>query len=89
MAELRRLSEHCNFGDALEKALRDRIAVGIGDEAIQKKLLSEPDLTYDQAVLVAQGVETAGANLREMNKPLRPIKTEPVHRVRVYTERES
>ena len=47
-----------------------------------------PDVTYDQAVLMAQGVETAGANLLEMSKPLRPIKTEPLHRFRVHTERE-
>ena len=56
--------------------------MGISDEAIQKKLLSEPDLIYNQAV------EAARADLREINKPLRPIKTEPVHRVRMYTESE-
>ena len=34
VAELRKLSERCNFGDSLEKALRDRVIGGINDEAI-------------------------------------------------------
>ena len=29
LAELRRIAENCNFGDALERNLRDRIVVGI------------------------------------------------------------
>ena len=31
-AELKRLSEHCNFGDALEDMLRDRLVCGIQDQ---------------------------------------------------------
>ena len=79
VAELRKLSEHCNFGDALDKASRDRIVGGINDEVIQKKLLSERELTYKRAVEIAQGVETSDANLREMKVPQKPVtvKTEP------------
>ena len=46
IAELRTLAEYCNFGDTLEKMLRDRLVTGIHDDGIQKKLLAEPKLTY-------------------------------------------
>ena len=47
MAELRKLSEHCNFCDELQKSLQDRIVARINDETIQQKLLSEAELTNE------------------------------------------
>ena len=83
VAELRKLSEHCNFGDSLNKALRDRIIGIINDDAIRDKLLGERTLTYERAVEIAQGVETKYASLREMTTLHKPVtvKSEPVHRV--------
>ena len=83
VAELRKLTKYCNFGDSLDKALRDRIVGGINHEATRKKLLSERELTYKRAVEIAKGVETSDANLREISTPLKPVtvKTEPVHKV--------
>ena len=67
LAELRRLAEHCNYGDTLDKMLRDRLVWGINDAGIQRKLLQENDpLTLAQALTVAQGAETADKNLKEM-----------------------
>ncbi len=37
LAELRRLFEHCNFGNTLDDMLRDRIVCGINNAALQKK----------------------------------------------------
>ncbi len=45
VVELRRLAQYCNYGDTLDKMLRDRIVWGINDEATQKKLLQVKDLT--------------------------------------------
>ena len=36
VAALRKLSEHCNFGDGLNDHLRDRIVCGINNERIFK-----------------------------------------------------
>jgi hypothetical protein len=36
VAELRRLSEHCKFGDTLEDMLRDRIVCSIRDTRLQR-----------------------------------------------------
>ena len=37
LAALRRLAEHCNYGDTLEKMLWDRLAWGINDAGLQRK----------------------------------------------------
>ena len=87
VAELRRLAENCQFGDTLEKMIRDRLVCGINDEGIQKKLLAEQNLTYASALSIAKGQETATKNLQELRQPgngvnpVKPVKTEPVNKV--------
>ncbi len=41
LAELKRLSENCEFGTNLNELLRDRIVCGTSDTKIQRRLLSE------------------------------------------------
>ena len=50
MTELRSLSEFCNLGEMLEDMIQDRLVCGINDEAMQKRMLAEPNLTYKRAV---------------------------------------
>ena len=50
VAELRKLSEHCKFGTALNDMLWDRLVCGIVDQRIQRRLLAEPDLTFAKAL---------------------------------------
>ena len=57
MAELRRLATHCDFGDYLEQALRDRLVCGIRHENTQKRLLSEADLSLRRAIDIARSIE--------------------------------
>ena len=45
LAALRQAALHCKFGAFLDEALRDRFVGGLRVEAIQKRLLSEADLT--------------------------------------------
>ena len=67
LADLRRLTEHCNYGETLDKMLCDRLVWGINDAGIQRKLLQENDpLTLARALTVAMGAETADRNLKEM-----------------------
>ena len=50
VAELRSLAKDCAFdGAALEENLRDRLVCGIADQTIQKRLLSEHNLTFKKA----------------------------------------
>ncbi len=60
VAELRRLTEYCEFGQALSDMLRDRLVCGINHERIQQKLLSEgAGLTLDKAIQISQSMESA------------------------------
>ena len=91
MADLRRLAEHCNYGDTLDKMLRDRLVWGINDAGIQRKLLQENDpLTLARALTIATG---ADKNLKEMKAPAQEldstsssqasvkVKVEPVQKI--------
>jgi hypothetical protein len=59
VAELRRLSTHCDFGAYLNGALRDWLVCGLHQESIQKRLLAVKDLTVKDAMETAQGMEAA------------------------------
>ena len=67
VSELRSLARFCKFGSSLENMLRDRIVCGINDDTIQKRLLAEAKLTYVRALELAQGVETAARNVKEIS----------------------
>ena len=54
VAELRRLSEHCQYGDTLDDMRSDRLVCGIADSRLQRRLLAEPDLTFKKALELAQ-----------------------------------
>ena len=64
VAELRWLTIHCEFGTFLDDALCDRFVCGLKSEAMQKKLLTEADLTFQRAIDIAQNMESAAANAK-------------------------
>ena len=66
VAELRRLTIHCEFRAHLDEALRDRLVCGLSSEATQKRLLTEPDLTFAKAVEIATSMEEAAKNARTL-----------------------
>ena len=74
VAALRKLAEHCNFGDTLDEMLRDRLVCGIANAAVQKRLLTEPELTFTKAVTIAQAVELAEKGSRELQSVRDPPK---------------
>ena len=58
MASLRKHSELCDFGDYLEQALSDRLVCRLRSEIVQRRLLSEKDLTLQKAYDFAHSLET-------------------------------
>ncbi|XP_071949803.1 uncharacterized protein [Antedon mediterranea] len=50
LADLRRLTKHCEFGAQLNDALQDRLVCGIRSGSIQKRLLAEAKLTLAKAL---------------------------------------
>ena len=67
MAELKKLSLYCEFGENLEDTFRDRLVVcGLHNELIQKQLLSESDLSLAKAMKIALAMETAAKDALEL-----------------------
>ena len=75
------IAEHCNYGDTLDKMLRDRLVWGINDAGIQRKLLQENDpLTLTRALTIATGAETADDSTSSSQASVK-VKVEPVQKI--------
>ena len=59
LAELKKLAETCEFGEFLNRALRDRFVCGLKSSNIKKKLMTERDLTLQRAYEIAVAMEAA------------------------------
>ncbi|XP_072014962.1 uncharacterized protein [Amphiura filiformis] len=68
VAELRRLSTTCEFGDFLNQALRDRVVCGLRAENIQRKCLTEDDLDLQKAINIAVASEAASKDTDMLHK---------------------
>ena len=67
VVEIKRLSEHCRFGQTLDQALRDRLVCGLTDASIQQKLMQEVDLTFQKAYDKAIALEMATRDATELH----------------------
>ena len=76
-AALRKLAIHCNFGDTLEDTLRDCFVCELRQEAIQRRLLTETELTYTKALEIARGMEAAAQQTKHFREsdPTATLKT--------------
>ena len=78
VANLQKLTEHCQFGAGWDDALRDRIVCGIRDEVVRKRLLSKAELTFAKAVEIIETEEVAVKDAGEMKmSDIIQVKTEP------------
>ncbi|GFO29285.1 polyprotein [Plakobranchus ocellatus] len=68
VAELKRLTEFCDYENNLEEMLRDRLVCGINDKKIQQRLLAESKLTFAKAMEIAQAMETAAGNVVDLTR---------------------
>lgn len=80
VSKLRELAEFCEFEATLENMLRDRLVCGINNDAIQRRLLSEAELTFKKAMELALGMETAAKNMKEIQSGSEARGTE-VHKI--------
>ncbi|XP_070377069.1 uncharacterized protein [Dermacentor albipictus] len=85
IVELRKMANRCNFGQALERMLRDRLVCGLRDAGVRRNLLARHTLTLQEAEDVALAAEMAARNAQQMGDG--PIR-EGVHAVRTKQERQ-
>ena len=77
VAELRRLATTCEFGGFLDEALLDKFVCGLRKESIQRKLLTGSELTLTKALQIAQGMEAAEKDSKEIQAT--PVDPAQVH----------
>ena len=84
VAELKQCAANCDFGASLDSSLRDRFVSGIRNEACQRRLLSENDLTFAKAFEIALNMETADRDARQLRgMESENIGAASVHKVRI------
>lgn len=84
IAELRKLSEFCEFGEFLNQALRDRLVCGLSSVGTQRKLLAEDKLDLKKAMDVAISMELAETEARKLKADVQDVhEPEPIHKVTV------
>lgn len=64
LAVLKRLSEHCEFGVALNDTIRDRLVCGLTSEFIQ---LSEANLTLQKTIEIRTSMEMAAREAQQLS----------------------
>ena len=62
--------------------LRDWIVCGIEDQKIQRRLLAEPELTFDKAFELALASKSADKNAKDL-QPAAKVPQDPVHKIQV------
>ena len=53
-----RLAEHCNYRDLHDEMIRDLIVVGLQDSNLSERLQTDPELTLNKAIRMAQQTES-------------------------------
>lgn len=67
VAVLKRLSEHCEFGLSLNDTIRDRLVCGLRSEAIQKRLLTEANLSLEKAIEISTSMEMVSREAQQLS----------------------
>ncbi|XP_043192222.1 uncharacterized protein K02A2.6-like isoform X1 [Amphibalanus amphitrite] len=86
VAALRKASEHCCFEDTLEDRLLEQLVIGVGDERMQRRLLSEKSLDFSNAVRICLALETSTKDAHLMSH--NGERAEPVQAVSAGSRRE-
>ncbi|KAI5086647.1 hypothetical protein C0J45_23302, partial [Silurus meridionalis] len=76
VAVLKKLAEHCEFGDVLNDTLRDRLVCGLRCKGIQKRLLTESNLTLQRAIELSVSMELAAKEAQQLSSNSKMYKME-------------
>ena len=66
VAELRKLTEFCNFGESINDMLRDKFVSGLHNTRTQHSLLAEKAWTFAKAQEIAQAMELADKDVQSL-----------------------
>ena len=77
------LAESCEYGEKTPEMIRDRLVVGIRDEAMSRKLQLDPDLTLETAKKKIRQEEV----VREQQQSLNETDTVGIEEINRYQAR--
>ena len=69
VGDLRRFVKSCGYGNVEDSTVRDRIVLGIRDDATRKKLLQTRKLDLAQAIDICRSAEVTTRQLKSMTSP--------------------
>ena len=69
LGDLRRLAKTCGYGTVEESTIRDRIVLGIRDDATRKKLLQTRTLDLAKAIDICRSSEVTTRQLKDIMSP--------------------
>jgi transposase InsO family protein len=81
IVELKMLSRHCEYGDALPENLRDAFVSGLSDLPVRRKLLGLKELTWEIAQQQALAWEAAQRDAEVGAVPEKQTERDTVHQV--------
>jgi len=67
VVELWKIVQFSGYDVALEDMLHDQLVFGVNDSRIQQRLLTETELTFKKAFNIAQAIETAEKDSKDMS----------------------
>ena len=65
---LRDLSSSCEYGALRNEMIRDRVVIGITNNAVREKLFATKNLSLDKAVEINKAVETSKMQAKEVTQ---------------------
>nr|XP_054933842.1 uncharacterized protein K02A2.6-like [Dermacentor andersoni] len=68
IVEIRKKACSCNFGEARDRMLRDKLVCGLRGAGVRRKLLARPSLTLEEAEDIALAAEMAALNVDHMER---------------------
>lgn len=80
VTELKSLSRECNFENNLYERLRDQFVSGLANKDIQRQLLAESSITFEEAVKRALAGEAAMSQVQDLQKQ---SSTSTTHHVKI------
>uniref|UniRef100_A0A146L0H7 RNA-directed DNA polymerase n=2 Tax=Lygus hesperus TaxID=30085 RepID=A0A146L0H7_LYGHE len=82
VARLRNLVSTCSYGSLEGEMIRDRLVLGIRDEATKKQLICDAKLTLDTAITTCRVNELASAQMRSLHTTTVPEQVNRMHQRR-------
>ena len=68
IAALRKIAEHCEYGEILNDMLRDRLVCGVADKKVQNRYLRESKLSYSEARDLTLAAEIADKDSKRLSE---------------------